>query len=196
MKKLKHIICLVAMAAICFNATAQEKKAAEPSAMDKAWMTYMTPGPMHEMLAKSNGEWNQEVTMWMAPGAPPMKSMSTCTNRMILGNRYQESKASGTFNNMPFEGSGITGYDNAKKVFVSTWIDNMGTGVMTVEGSYDDKTKTINYHGKSVDPMTGKDTPIRETYKIVDDNTQVMEMFMTQNGKEMKTMEIKMTRKM
>ena len=36
MKKLKQIICLAAMTAICFNATAQEKKAADTSAMNKA----------------------------------------------------------------------------------------------------------------------------------------------------------------
>lgn len=39
----------------------------------KAWMTYMTPGDMHKMLAESEGEWNEDITMWMAPGAPPLK---------------------------------------------------------------------------------------------------------------------------
>lgn len=56
-------------------------------------------------------------------------------------------------------------------------------------------TKTINFVGNSIDPMTGKDMKVRETFKIVDKNTQVMEMFMTQDGKESKSMEIKFTRK-
>ena len=36
---------------------------------------------------------------------------------------------------------------------------------------------------------------VRQTYKIVDKNTHMMEMFMTQDGKESKSMEIKFTRK-
>jgi uncharacterized protein DUF1579 len=210
MKKINYIICMAALAGTCLNATAQDnkelktregqaKEAQAKQAQDeqmKAWMTYMTPGPMHEMLAKSNGEWNEEVTMWMDPSAPPTKSTATCTNTMILGGRYQQSMSKGSFNGMPFEGTSTVGYDNAKKVFVSTWIDNMGTGIMFTEGKYDEKTKTINFGGNCVDPMTGKEMKVRETFKIIDDNNQFMEMFMTQNGKEFKTMEIKFTRKM
>ena len=43
--------------------------------------------------------------------------------------------------------------------------------------------------------MTGKEMKVRETYKIVDKNTHMMGMFMTQDGKESKSMEIKFTRK-
>ncbi|MEP7170646.1 MAG: DUF1579 domain-containing protein [Bacteroidota bacterium] len=219
MKKINYIICLVALAGICFNATAQNKDAPANAAPGKdaqekevrakqsqesqkqdeqmkAWMAYMTPGAMQEMLAKSNGDWNEEVTMWMSPGAPPMKSTAMATNSMILGNRYLQSKSIGSFNGMPFEGTGITAYDNAKKVFMSTWIDNMGTGIMYSEGKYDEKTKTVNYTGDMVDPMSGKSEKFRQTFKMTDENNQVMEMYSTQNGKEFKTMEIKFMRKM
>jgi hypothetical protein len=218
MRKINYMICLVAMAATGFNATAQNNKDAagktpteaqvkEARAKDaqkaqaqdeqmKAWMTYMTPGPMHEMLAKANGEWTQDVTMWMDPAGPPTKSTATCTNTMILGGRYQQSHSKGDMNGMPFEGTSTVGYDNAKKIFMSTWIDNMGTGIMYTEGTYDEKTKTINFGGECVDPMSGKQMKVRETFKMIDDNNQYMEMFMTQNGKEFKTMEIKFTRKM
>lgn len=214
MKKINIIICLVALAGTCFNATAQNKDAAgkdtqmkdtraaqaqeaqKADAQMKAWMAYMTPGSVHEMLAKSSGDWNEEVTMWMSAGAPPMKSTATCTNTMILGNRYQESISKGSFNGMPFEGKGITAYDNAKKVIMSTWIDNMGTGIMYMEGKYNEATKTVNLSGSMVDPMTGKTGKMRETFKMIDDNNQLMEMYATENGKEFKTMEIKFTRKM
>jgi hypothetical protein len=42
------------------------------------------------MLAKSNGTWKAETTMWMAPDAPPMVSNGTATTKMILGGRYQQ----------------------------------------------------------------------------------------------------------
>src|ERR1051325_4627846 len=61
---------------------APEKKSppAQDDGMNK-WMAYMTPGTMHEMLAKFNGDWREDVTLWMKPGAEPTKSTSTCTNR-------------------------------------------------------------------------------------------------------------------
>jgi len=42
--------------------------------------------------------------------------------------------------------------------------------------------------------MAGKEIPVREDFKLIDDNNQLLEMYMTQNGKEFKTMEIKFTR--
>ncbi len=95
---------------------------------------------------------------------------------------------------MPFEGISTLGYDNAKKVFMNTWVDNMGTGIMQMQGTWDAATKTINLAGTSVDPTTGKDMNVRETFTVVDNNTQMMNMYMTQNGKEYKSMEIKFTR--
>jgi hypothetical protein len=98
---------------------------------------------------------------------------------------------------MPFEGIATVGYDNAKKVFVSTWIDNMGTGLMKTSGPWDEATKTMTLTGTQTDPARGKDCHVREVFKVVDDNTQLMEMYgpdpMT--GKEYKMMEIKFTRK-
>ncbi len=168
----------------------------EEEEMMKAWTAYATPGEMHSMLAKSNGVWNEEVTMWMKPGAPPSKSVSTCTNMMILGGRYQQSRHTGTFDGMPFEGTSIVGYDNSKKKYVSTWIDNMGTGIMMMEGTYNPNTKTVDFRGKQVDPLTGKDMEVREEFTMVDDNNQLMKMYMTPPGeKEYQTMEIKFTRK-
>jgi hypothetical protein len=45
-----------------------------------------------------------------------------------------------------------------------------------------------------VDPMAGGDVKVREVYKMIDDNTQTMEMYSITNGKEFKNMEIKFTR--
>ena len=188
---MKHTYCcLLAMLLLAFS-----QLKAQTEAEQKAWMAYMTPGTVHQMVAKSDGDWKADVSMWMAPGAPATKSTATCTNKMILGGRYQETKYTGTMMGMPFEGRGLLAYDNAKKVFISTWVDNMGTGLMTLEGPWDDNTKSINFTGKSVDPTTGKDMNIREVFKWIDDNNQQMEMYMQMNGQEVKTMEIKLARK-
>lgn len=188
MKKLTFILAALLMLA-AGGARAQD------DAMMKAWMAYMTPGDVHKMMAKDNGTWNAEITMWMAPDAPPTKSTGTTENKMIMGGRYQQSTHKATMMGMPFEGMGIMGYDNAKKIFVSSWIDNFGTGIMNMEGTWDNATKSITLTGKGVDPTTGKDINFREVMKFIDDKNQLFEMYCDNSGKEMKTMEIKYTRK-
>src|SRR5439155_15195063 len=103
MKKTTPFISLVLLF-ICTNIFAQSQEQ-----MQK-FMDYMTPGAMHQMLAKSDGSWNEEITMWETPDAPPQKMTASVENKMILGGRYQESVSTGSFNNMPFEGHSLVGY--------------------------------------------------------------------------------------
>lgn len=188
---MKKLICIVA-GMLLF--TANFRAQAQDDASMKAWQAYMTPGDVHKMIAKADGSWDEDVTVWMAPGAPPAKSKSTCVNTMIMGGRYQQTVHKGTMMGMPFEGMGLLAYDNAKKIFISSWIDNFGTGMMYMEGVWDDASKSIILKGNTVDPSTGKDMAIREVMKFIDDKHMQMEMYSVNDGKDMKTMEIKMTR--
>lgn len=191
MKKIPLLISSFLLTTLSFQLFAQQDSAA----MQKAWMENMTPGPVHQMIAKSNGQWKVETSVWMAPGQEPVKGSGTCTNTMILGGRYQQSMNKGEMMGMQFEGMNLLGYDNTEKMFTSTWIDNMGTGTMTVKGTWDEATKSINFKGSMMDPMTGKNTNIKEIFTIVDDNNQTLQMFVVgDDGKENKTMEIKYTR--
>jgi hypothetical protein len=177
------------------------KKEAPPAAMpdsataNKNMMEYGTPGDFHKMMAKWDGNWDAEAKMWMAPGAPPMVTSMKTVNKMTLNGLYQQSASTGSFNGMPFNGTGTTGYDNHRKVITSTWIDNMSSGMMMMEGTWDDATKSMNLKGKMTDPMTKQQVDIREVMKVVDDNTQVMEQYITHDGKESKSMEITFKRK-
>ncbi|HKB86365.1 MAG TPA: DUF1579 domain-containing protein [Ignavibacteriaceae bacterium] len=190
----KFIILSSLLFLITFISTVYAQDENYQEDMNKAWTEYMTPGPMHELLAKGTGEWTGEIKMWMDPDQPPTESKGTSVIKSILGGRYFEGTHTSDFNGMEMNGMDITGYDNAKKKFFNTWIDNFGTGIMHLEGTYDEGTKTFTYKGTSVDPMTGKDVPIRQVTKILDDDHQHMEMYMTDNGQEFKTMEIDFTR--
>jgi hypothetical protein len=170
----------------------------DSATMMKNWMAYSTPGEMHKMMAGWDGTWDGDITMWHAPGAPPETSKGTAVNKMIMGGRYQESIHTGNMMGMPFEGKSTMAYDNAKKTFISTWVDNMGTGIMTMEGKWDDATKSITQTGKCVDPSAGtdKEMDVRQVLKVVDDKNHVFEMYGPgPDGKEFKMMEIKMTKK-
>ncbi len=168
----------------------------DSSTMAKNWQAYMTPGDVHKMMASWDGTWNSDITMWMQPGAPEEKTTSTAVNKMVLDGLYQQSTHTGMMMGMPFNGMSTTAYDIHKKEFINTWIDNMGSGIMVLKGPWDESTKTMNLKGKATDPGTTGDMDIRETFKIIDENTQEMEMFsMMPDGKEFKTMNIRFTRK-
>lgn len=189
MKKITLTICCIALTAFFTVGKAQTQEEM------KKWMDYMTPSEVHKMMAKWDGKWNAEIQMWMDPNAPAQSMKGSCENKMIMGGRYQESNHKGDFNGMPFEGRSITGWDNLRKIFFSSWIDNFGTGLLYMEGPWDEATKTIELKGKMTDPMTGAIADIRETMTIVDENTQVMKQYGMKDGKEYKTMEITYTRK-
>lgn len=163
----------------------------------KAWMDYATPGDPHKALAKSNGNWTATVTHWMGKGAPAQTSVASASNKMVMGGLYQMSDFKGDMMGMPFTGMSITGFDNYKKKYVSAWIDNMGSGIMHMEGPWDEASKSMTLTGSMIDPATGKECKMREVFKIVDDNNQVMEMYGPdpKTGEEYQTMEIKFTRK-
>jgi len=189
MKKNKFTLVLMAVILISGKCLAQSQEDM------KKYEEYMAVGPMQQMMAKSVGVWSANITMWTNPGADPMSSTEEVTYAMIMGGRYLQYTSKGQMYGMPFEGVSTTGYDNSKKIFVSSWIDNMGTGMIFMQGNWDQATKTISLSGATTDPLTGKDMPIRETVQMTDDNHQTITMYFTVSGKEFKALEIKCTRK-
>ncbi len=96
---------------------------------------------------------------------------------------------------MPFEGRTSMGYNNLTKKYQKHRIDNISSGMILMEGTYDEPSKTLTLTGRETDPMTGKENPVRETLKFIDDKNQYMEKFETKGGKESKTIEIRFTKK-
>jgi hypothetical protein len=211
-QKLTLLLAVAIVFAACNNEKKNDDKTAtvnETEKMDKSketpmdsatmmknWQEYMTPGPMHQMMASWAGTWDGDITMWMDPSKPPTKMTGVATYKPVLNGLYLESTHTGDMGGMPFEGHGVMAYDNAKKKFISTWYDNMGSGFMTMEGPWDEATKTMTLTGRAYEPMKGKECDFRQVSKMVDDNTMTMEMYGPgPDGKETKMMEIKSTRK-
>jgi Protein of unknown function (DUF1579) len=175
---------------VCSSTFAQ---GADQQEMMKKWQEYMTPGPVHQGFAKMSGNWKASVTVF-DPSGQSMQSDATAMFEMILGGRYMKSSFKGTMMGMPFEGMGLDAYDNATKEYISTWVDNMGTGLMYMKGKWDDATKSIIYTGTMVDPMSGKDQLSKSISKQIDENHVVMTMFNIVDGKDVKSMEIAYSR--
>jgi hypothetical protein len=174
-----------------------------PEEMMKMMMEMSKLNDNHKLLGELVGDWTYVVKMWMDPSAPPLESKGTATRKAEMGGRYFVADASGQFpmpgpdgkmQQFDFKGRSTDAFDNAKQKFVSTWIDNMGTGIMMSEGTYDQSSKTFTYRS-SYDMAPGVKTDIRETIKIADKDHHTMEWFENRGGQEVKTMEIAYTRK-
>jgi hypothetical protein len=194
---------IAALALSCFAcaALAQEGEEAagdmssEQAAMMQAWSDAMTPGPEHERLAEAVGEWNATVKWWMEPGAEPSVSESSVTRSMSLDGRVLVEEWQGEMMGQSFVGHGQTGYDNVTEKYWSTWTDNMSTGLMVFHGDYDPETGRYTYTGQYTDPMTGEVIESRSVSHDRADGSQVMVMYETRDGQEIKTMEMTLERR-
>jgi hypothetical protein len=184
-----------------------QAKAGEKQPNDSQMMALMLemakPGENHKRMQELVGTWSYTSKWWMDPEAAPSESSGTTITRSVMGGRYiisdhtghmQMPGADGKMMDMEFKGMAIEGYDNAKKKFVASWVDNMGTGIMNLEGSYDAATKTLTYYAE-YEPMPGMKTKLREVVTKTDNDHHRLEFFEDRGGKEVKTMQIDYTRK-
>jgi hypothetical protein len=159
----------------------------------------------HKLLADLAGTWSYTVKMWMNPdpSAKPEEYKGTAVRKPMMDGRYFVMDVSGKMQvpgpdgkkkDMTFKGMSFEGYDNVKQKFVSSWIDNMGTGIMLSEGTYDPATKTFTYNAEG-EFIPGMKQKIREVIKIVDKDHHTFEWYEDRGGQEAKTMEIHYTRK-
>jgi hypothetical protein len=187
--------------------TTQPAASGSPSEaeMMKQMMELAKLNENHKLIADLAGTWNYTVKFWMNPdpNAKPQESKGIATRKPTMDGRYFVMDVTGKMEmpgpdgkkkEMTFKGMGIEGYDNVKKKFVGTWMDNMGTGIMMSEGTYDPATKTFTYTGE-YEAIPGMKTKIREVMKIVDKDHHNFEWYEDRGGQEAKTMEISYTRK-
>ena len=159
----------------------------------------------HKLLASMDGNWDYAVKFWMNPdpNAKPQEAKGTAVRKSIMGGRYITMDVSGNMQmpgedgkmkTMQFKGMGMEGYDNVKKKFVASWVDNMGTGIEFAEGTYDPATKSFTYTSE-IEATPGMKTAVREVIKIPDNKHMALEWYENQGGQEKKTMEINYTKK-
>jgi Protein of unknown function (DUF1579) len=132
--------------------------------MMRQWQMAATPSAGHARLMPMVGTWRATTTFTMAPGDAPQVSSGTSVHRMVLGGRFLEQVYKGTSMGMPFEGIGLTGYDNAQQKYVGAWMDSFGTGVMRGIGVGRPTDERIDIMSEAIEPSGQKrvfDTIIR-----------------------------------
>lgn len=183
-----------------------DKKAAAPAGMPSPeeiakMMAAGKPGEGHAKLKPLAGKWTYVTKMRMDPNGPWEESTGNAEYKWILDGRVlvQEIKGNpGPMDAMfggPFNGFGISGFDNVSKKYWNTWTDNMSTGSMVSTGSADASGKVFTYSGEYNCSMTGEHKNAKTVLKIAGDDKLVFEMYeKPKDGPEFVHVEVTYTR--
>jgi len=188
-------LCLLLLTSVAIAKDKKSEKPMDQQAMMELWKKLGTPGEPHKLFASLAGSWTTTTKEWMEPGKPPTESTGTADMKMLLDGRFLYQEYNSQMMGQPFSGIGIDAYDNMTKKYVTAWIDTMGTGIFTMEGTASADGRTVTLKGSHPEPGGGKMTH-RAVWKIADNNSQTFDMYGAHHGgKEMKMLEITYTRK-
>lgn len=144
--------------------------------MQEAWMRSGVPNEHHARLLELVGVWDARATFWMGPDEPPISSDGECVNEGILGGRWLSMRYTCDFMGMPYEGTGVMGFDTIAGEYVSNWMDSMCTQMMVHRGKPGADARRIEMSGSAVDPM-GVEAATRHVTTIHSADRHTYEMF-------------------
>jgi len=175
----------------------QQVSPEQQQAMMQKWMKIASPAEEHAKLAYFIGQWDTTTRMWMAPGQPPSEETGSSTFQWKYGKRFVHQTHTGNMMGMPYEGGGLTGYDNYKNKWVSTWASSMGTNISYMEGTLDQTGTVWTYFGQMDEFLTDEhDKMVKYVTRIEDDDNFVFEIHdLTIVPGETKVVEVEYTRK-
>lgn len=209
MKMIKNKIILsikliVLSAFITIPAFAQNKK--DSSALD-----YSHPGKYHQMLADLVGEWTFSSKRFSGNPHPDsnkvvMEFSGSFVRKPFADGRFFFMELTGGKIELPIQDGKmkegnvqdmeIEGYDNVKRKFVFTFINNhIGSFIVYAEGNYDPITKTILYEYE-VEPVPGRKIKFRKLLILRDKDHYKIEYYNERNGIMVKINERNCTRVM
>lgn len=195
-EKRPFTLVLLTLAVLAFGVPAAVAEDAPPPADPamEAMIRAATPGEPHSHLAATVGRWDMTLKAWNDPSKPEPEVMTgTAERRMTLGGRVLEETVRSEYQGMPFEGLGMTGYDNVTGKYWSTWSDNMSTGLFVSWGTADE-SGVVTLWGEMVDPVTGTAKKVRGVSSQTASG-ELFEMYESvPGGTDRKTMEIVYTR--
>ncbi len=155
------------------------------------WTAACTPSEAHEKLKPLVGTWEVTRRMWcgVPEGGTAPESKGRAEARMILSGRWLEERQTGEFMGQPYESICYTGYDNARKRYVGSYIDNMVTSLFTISGGMEDNVWTA--FGTIDEPMTGEyGKLIRYVSRIIDNDHHTFDIFDASREKERRVQEL------
>lgn len=212
--KTRTTICLlgaVALTAVMASRVLSQDAGGQPDPaemqkMMEKWMATIKPSEHHKRLDPFVGSWTTNTKVWWGgPGSPAIETDGTSEIQWVLDKRFIEHRhhgkmmmpdASGGMAPAPYEGRGITGYDNYKNLYVGTWASNLGTEILTMSGGRDPSGKVFTYYGTMDEPMLDvHGRTVKYVTRIINDDKFVFEIYDLHARDDYKVVEITYTRK-
>ncbi len=97
----------------------------------------------------------------------------------------------GTMMGQPYEGIGMTGYDNYRNMYFSSWCSNMQTNMLTMAGMRHPKTGVFTYYGEMDEPalkVVGR--TVKYVTSIIDKDHYVFDIIDLHAGDDYKVVQI------
>ncbi|MCB9726890.1 MAG: DUF1579 domain-containing protein [Deltaproteobacteria bacterium] len=195
---MRRLALALALCALASPALATEPAPeGDQEAMMAEWLKLAQPGEGHQRLRPLVGSFDTVTRLWMGgPDAPATESRGTMESSWILGGRFVRGVSKSTMMGQPYEGVAVTGYNNIRKIYESTWIDTMSTNISFSKGSMDRDGKVLTLYGEMDEPALGVyGRMVRLVLRIEGPDRHVMEMYDLHAGDGYKVFETTYTRK-
>lgn len=189
---------------------AHQEQPAQPSKTAERDSTAdVAPGPEHRQLESLVGDWQitgqcfeksgDKKTTQATPAKDAKESKDYSTDRStqsasepeaftgtdhsewILGGRFVRCEVKGSLGSKPMHGIAMTGYDTAKRRYVSTWQDDQCNTIKMEEGTYDPTARTFTFLGESAGP-NGESVKCRRVVKITNRDEHTMVTYLTKGS--------------
>jgi hypothetical protein len=163
----------------------------------------------HVLLARVKGEWSFAGKHTFAGGHKPIAFTGSMTGKDLWDGRYFTTEVTGQDIPMPWSDRKLVtlhetmllGYDNVKKKFVASYINNeFETGIISLEGVYAPTKKIITYDGETLSPNRQNLPPgamrkFHALLKFIDSDHYELEWHESVDGKELFDTLLSFTRK-
>ena len=199
------VVLLAACAALVLTATGAgrfqpgtdaSKTPPEPAQMMRAWKDQMKPGKQQEELLRLVGTWNCVNKVYLnGPSKPPVESKGVSTQKLILGGKLLLQEYEGEMMGTPYTGQGLMGFDNSRKLYVSTWADSLSGTISYMTGGRSTDGSTYTSFGTIDEPWNGEiGKTVKYVLKLVDQDTVVFTCWQVMHAEDTKAFEIEYRR--
>lgn len=137
----------------------------------------MTPGPMHQLLARLEGDWFFETTTFTVPGGAPERAQGEAQKRLIFGGRFLEESWRGEKLGAPWQGRSLLGWDNLAKEFQGVFLDDLTTAMIAARGRLEADGAAVTFAAETKNPFTDQLEQLRLVLRLTDENHHLIEIW-------------------
>lgn len=160
-------------------------------------LAFSRPAGQHALLGKLAGTWHfQDVARPFVQGT--LHRTPLYEGRFyrveVTGGKLQIPVADGQLKEAAYQSSQLEGYDNGRRQFVTTSINNhIGSDIELQTGTYDAATQSFTYEWES-ELLPGKKQQSRRVLRVLDATHYAEDYYELQHGVAVKVRELRYTK--